>query len=163
MEKGLDMTEQFEQRMKQSQAAKRTNLAQWFVEQAGEQELDLPSGLHVVVRDIDFEELMLAGGIPNTLISMFDELEGLSNQQAVEKFVEKDKMGFYEMVNAYVKACMVEPRLGDVTNLENNILGINDMRGKDKMFIFNWLNREAANVKAFREEEKQSGDPASAV
>ena len=76
--------------MQQSQAAKRTNLSQWFATRVPEQEIDLPSGLHVVAKDIDLEDLILIGGIPNTLVNQLAKVEGMSNAEAVEKIMSED-------------------------------------------------------------------------
>jgi len=147
------MSEQYEQRIKQSQSAKRTNLAEWFAERVPEQEIDLPSGLHVVAKDIDLEDLILIGGIPNTLVNQLAKVEGMSNTEAVEKIMADDPASMGTLLDAYVRAALIEPRVGDETDIQNGVLGIKDIPGKDKFFIFEWMNREASSVKSFREGE----------
>lgn len=140
-------------RMKQSQAAKRTNLAEWWANQFTE--LDLPSGLHVVVRDVDLEDLVATGNIPNGLISVFPELQGMSDEAAATKMLEEHPQSFAELLNQVVKACLVEPEVGMVSDGVSTI-ALKDIRGKDKMFLFNWANRETKQVLPFREGE---GEP----
>ena len=109
-------------RMKQSQAAKRTNLADWWASQ--EEELDLPSGLHVVVRDVDLEDLIASGSIPNTLLAVFPELQGLSDEEASKKMLEEHPQSFADFLDLIVMSCLVEPRVGDVTDPENGIIAL---------------------------------------
>ena len=135
-------------RMKQSQAAKRTNLADWWASQFTE--LDLPSGLHVVVRDVDLEDLIASGSIPNTLMTIFPELQGMSEEEAAKKMLEEHPQSFAEFLNSIVMACLVEPVVGDATDGISTI-ALKDIRGKEKMFLFNWVNREAKQVQRFRE------------
>lgn len=138
--------------LKQSQAAKRTNLADWWANQRVE--LDLPSGLHVVVRDVDLEDLIASGNIPNTLISVFPELQGLSEEAAASKMLEEHPQSFAQFLDAIVKYCLIEPKVGEETNGTDTI-ALKDIRGKDKMFLFNWANREVKQMHPFREGERE--------
>lgn len=144
----------------QSQAAKRTNLAEWWANQFSE--LDLPSGLHVVVRDADIEDLIESGNLPNTLLEVLPELEGMSDKEATRKMMKEHPDSFAILLNGIAKACLVEPKLGEKTDIENGILALSDLHGKDKFFLLNWANREAKQVRPFREgEDKPAQDSQS--
>lgn len=140
-------------RLDQSQAARRSNLAEWYSNQFTE--LDLPSGLHVVVRDVEMEDLLAMGSIPNTMMTLIPELQGLDDQKAAEKMMGEQPESFADFLNAIVKAALVEPAIGDVTDVEKNVIALKDIRGKDKMFLFTWINREVQAVRSFREGENE--------
>lgn len=142
---GLDRT-------KQAQQAKRTNLAEWWANQFVE--LDLPSGLHVVVRDVDIEDLLANGVIPNTLMSLFPELQGMSDEDATKKVIEEHPDSYSDLLSIIVKYCFVEPKVGDVTDGISTI-ALSDIRGKDKRFVFEWANREVKQLSSFREGERK--------
>lgn len=138
--------------LEQSQAAKRTNLAEWWANQF--LELDLPSGLRVTVRDVDMEDLIAMGELPNTLISLLPELQGLEDEAAGLKLMGENPKAFAQLLDGIVKCCLVDPKIGEVSDGETTI-AIKDMRGKDKMFLFNWANREAEKMRPFREGEDE--------
>ncbi len=131
----------------QSQKAKRSNLAKWWAGQITE--LDLPTGLHVLVRDIDIEDLIYGGNLPNTLIEALPELQGMSNEEAGKKIMADHPHAFAQLLDEIAKCCLVEPAIGEKTD-GITTLALKDMRGKDKMFLFNWANREAEAVRPFR-------------
>lgn len=145
-------------RMKQSQQAKRTNLADWWANQFTE--LDLPSGLHVVVRDVDFEDLMALGNVPNTLIGFLPELQGLSDEEAGTRMMKEHPDTFAQLLEQIVKACLVEPAVGEKTDLSSSTIALQDIRGKDRMFLFNWTNREVKQVHPFRDGEREPAESA---
>lgn len=144
------MSEQLEQ-MNQSQHAKRTNLANWWMNQFVE--LDLPSGLHVLVRDVDMEDLVANGTLPNSLLTIFEELEGLDNKAAGEKMMDEHPNEFKTLLDVMSQAALVEPKVGPVTDIEKGIISLSDLRGKDKLHLFTWLQREVGSpeMRSFRE------------
>lgn len=147
------------EQLNQSQSAKRTNLAEWWMNQFVE--LDLPSGLHAVVRDIDMLDLVSNGSLPNTLLSLFPELEGMDNKTAGTKMMEEHPESFKDLLDILVKSAFVEPKIGDKTDIENGILTLSDVRGQDKFFLFTWLQREVGSpeMQTFREGDDKSLAP----
>lgn len=142
-------------RLQQSQTAKRSNLADWWKNQFVE--LDLPSGLHIVARDVDMEDLIATGSLPNSLMSIFPELEGMDDKAAAEKMMRDHPDSFALLMNKLAMAAMVEPKIGDVTDIEKGIISLSDLRGKDKLFLFTWLNREVGTpeTRSFRDGENE--------
>ena len=138
--------------VEQSQKAKRTNLAEWWAQQFTE--LDLPSGLHVVVRDVDMEDLLANNSIPNTLMSFFPELQGMKEEEAIKKLMDEKPESYAELLNIIVKSCIVEPKIGDVSDGVSTI-ALSDIRGKDKRFVFEWANREMKTMEPFREGQSE--------
>jgi hypothetical protein len=138
--------------MEQSQKATRTNLAEWWGKQFAE--LDLPSGLHVVVRDVDIEDLLTSGNLPNTLMEVLPELQDMDEKEAGTRMMSEHPAAFAELLNGIACSCLVEPKIGDVTDGVATI-ALDDLRGKDKMFLFQWANREAKQVRPFREGEDE--------
>lgn len=145
-------------RMKQSEQAKRSNLAEWWACQF--MELDLPSGLHVVVRDVDIEDLIYSGNLPNTLLEVLPELQGMDDQTAGMKMMSEHPQSFAQLLDGIIRACLVEPKVGEETDGISTI-ALSDLRGKDKMFLFNWANREVKQVHPFREGEDEPAEIAS--
>lgn len=141
--------------LQQSQQAKKSNFKEWARENLAHEELTLPSGLTVIVRDIDLEDLASVGAVPNGLIALFPELQGLSNEEAMQKVSKRDPKMLEELMDLSVRAALIEPRIGEKTDIENNMISLSDMRGKDKLAIFQWLTREAASLQSFREGEKE--------
>jgi hypothetical protein len=135
--------------LKQSEDAKRAALAEWRAKRLHEE--ILPSGLPVVLRDVDLASIFVDGNIPNTMIDLVTspEIEGLSNEEVGKKFLTEDSTNFNTLLRTLTTAAMVEPAIaehGDETHIEYSELSFDD-----KMFIFNFVNRDANTVRPFRE------------
>jgi hypothetical protein len=144
------MSEQLN-RLKQAQAARRENLAQFRAKQI--QELPLPSGTVVFLKDVTMTDLMLTGKLPDIMLDMAQETasEGKSNIDL--KNISKNGAEFKGLLDMLVRLCVVEPPIADVGDDEH--LGIDEMNGDDKMAIFNFVNREVEQIKSFREGEDE--------
>jgi hypothetical protein len=138
-------------RVKQSQAAKALNLSEWRKSRL--QEIILPSGLTVTVRDVSMTDLMFSGKLPD---SMLDMAQGAAEQGAQDldlKSLVKNGNDFNQLINELVKLCVIEPPIAEMPDDEH--LGINELNGDDKMFIFNWANREVEKLRPFRDGETE--------
>jgi hypothetical protein len=144
--------------LKQSQADKRVDLAQWRA--ARLHELKLPSGLDVKVRDVDMTDLVLTGAIPNTLVELLgdEETQKLSEEEVGKKMLGENKAEFVTFISVIVKAALVEPAIGDVPD-DTHIM-LDELSFADKMQIFNFINRDANAVRPFRE---GSAEPVAAA
>ena len=131
--------------MNQSIDAKRVNLAEWRARRL--QELDLPSGLHVKVRDVSLTDLALTGRIPNTLMDVIVQAGG--DEAKTQAAVMENAAEFGKMLDVMTKACLVEPAIADVADAEHILL--EEIPSEDKLFLFNHLNREAEQMRSFRE------------
>jgi len=135
--------------VEQSRLDKRVNLAQWRAQRL--KELDLPSGLHVKVRDVSLTDLALTGRIPNTLMDIIMQANG--DEAKTQEVVSQNAAEFGKMLDALTKACLVEPAIGDVPDGDHILL--EELPAEDKLFLFNHLNREAEQMRSFREGESE--------
>jgi hypothetical protein len=137
------------QSLKQSQRAKRSSVAEWRASRLHEE--TLPSGLPVVLRDVDLASIFVDGDIPNTMIDLITspELEGMSNEEVGKKFISEDSSNFNTLLKALAKAALAEPQIGETA--DNTHILYSELSFEDKMFIFNFTNRDANAVRPFRE------------
>lgn len=143
-------------RLDQSQAAKKRNLAEWRASRLHEID-DLPSGLPIIVKDVSLQDLVMMEGveIPNTLLDMmFDndakQVKGaddaLGDSEVILQMM-RSKAEFNQLLNEMVRACLVEPKLGDKPDDEH--ITLEELNFADKMHIFNFLNREVQELRRF--------------
>ena len=155
-------------RVDQSQAAKRKNLAEWRASRLHEID-DLPSGLPIVVKDVGLQDLVMMDGveIPNTLLDMmFDNDQkqakgaddALDDSQVVLNMM-RNKADFNRLLNEMVRACLVEPKLGE--RADDQHITLEELSFADKMHIFNFMNREAQAVRPFPDEPGAAADAQS--
>ena len=143
--------------MMQAQQARAQNLQKWRASRL--HETTLPSGLDVVLRDVDIASIVIEGNIPNTLIDVISapEFQQMGEQEAGTKLMTDHKSDFNMLMKELVTAGLVEPAIGDQAD-EKHIL-YSELTFEDKMHIFNFMNREAQGVRSFRDESQKSGEP----
>lgn len=136
--------------MDQSQAARAEQLKKWRMSRVHEQ--TLPSGLEVTLRDADIQSIIIEGDIPNTLVDLItsEEFQGLNQEDAGAKMLSEHKNDFTSLLRSLIKASLVSPALADAAD-ETHIT-YDELTFEDKMFIFNFLNREAQAVRPFRKQ-----------
>ena len=138
-------------RLQQSQATRRENLAQWRATRS--QELTLPSGLNVWVKDVTMMDLMLTGKLPDGILDFVDQANEQGKTSIDLKQVAKNGPGFNDVMDALIMQCVVEPPIAAMA--DDDHLGLNEISGDDKLFIFNWANREVSELRPFREGEME--------
>jgi len=136
--------------MEQSQNARAEQLKKWRM--SGLHEATLPSGLDVTLRDVDIQSILIEGDIPNTLVDLIgsEEFQGLSEEERTKKFLLEHRSDFNVLMRQIVRGSLVEPKIGETADDEHILYG--ELTFNDKMFIFNYLNREATAVRSFRGE-----------
>lgn len=144
------MTDQLN-RLKQAQAARRETLAQFRAKQI--QELPLPSGTVVFLKDVTMTDLMLTGKLPDIMLDIAQEANESGKNSMDLKKISQNGAEFKELLNVLARLCVVEPPIADVGDDEH--LGIDELSGDDKMAIFNFINREVEQLKSFREGETE--------
>lgn len=144
--------------LKQSEQAKREQLAKWRAQHIHEE--TLPSGLPVVLRDVDLASIFIDGNIPNTMIDLITspEIEGMSNEEVGKKFIGEDSSNFNTFLKALAMAALVEPAIAE--QADETHITYNELSFEDKMFIFNYVNRDANMVRPFREGTAEPAAPA---
>lgn len=141
-------------RLKQSQEAKRAELERW--RKSIYHDAILPSGLKVVLHDVDMTDIMLNGRLPDSIL---DAIEGVADKEKVDlkgllPLMKNNGQDFLQFMNAMVKAAVIEPVIADeATDLS---ISLKELSGADKNFIMEWVNRETPTVKSFREGEAES-------
>lgn len=145
------MSEDPFEKMEQSQNARRKNLAVWRMSRLHEEML--PSGLIVTLRDVSMTDLLFTGKLPTTMLDFAQQAS--SNGAASVDLKELAKTGpdFKALMDEIVKLCLVEPSLSEMADDEHITLA--ELSGDDKMFIFNWANREVEQIRPFREGEAE--------
>lgn len=136
-------------RLAQSQQDRLQQLRKW--RESKRHEVTLPSGLPVVLRDVDIADVMLNGNIPNTLIDLISlpDFQQLSEEEAAKKVMSTDGQGFNALLRQVVEAAFVEPQIGNQAD-DQHIL-YSELSLADKMFVFSFLTRDAQAVRSFRE------------
>lgn len=141
-------------RLKQAEAAREKTIAEWRAKQINEH--TLPSGLVVLMRDVDILALAFNGQIPNTMLGMVEEVARTNGVIQAE-----DLARFGEMVNLMAFACVVEPPIAK--EADETHIGIDELSGADRIEIFMIANREVGNLKTFRTVEGEPVDALSPV
>lgn len=135
-------------RVKQAQAARRKNLAEWRSKKRAE--LDLPSGLTVVVRKANIVDLAISGGIPETLTN---DLMALANGPVEVDAQDLPKLA--PIFDAVARACLVEPAIGETA--DDDHITLEELDFEDKIAIFQWTMEATNALKPFRANGKGDG------
>lgn len=145
------MIEEFKS-MEQSQKAKRKNLAEWRSQRM--HEVELPSGLTVTVRDVSITDLALTGRVPNTLMSAFvDAADSQEAEKIAGEAIQNNAKEFGTLLDVMTEACLVEPRIS--RDPSDETITLSEIPTDDKLFLFNYMNRDVQAVRSFREGEKK--------
>lgn len=108
--------------------------------------LTLPSGLEVRVKKVTLIDLALNGEIPQTLHAATDDLL----RQGEAQLHTAGLVNYGEMIALVLKACLVDPAVG--AESDETHIALKDIEADDKLAIFRWANRGAAQLEKFRAE-----------
>lgn len=152
------------ERLKQSELAKHVNLAEW---RAGQfHPLDLPSGLKVIVRDVDMTDLLLTGLMPPSIIDMAEkaaeaEKAEVDLQEIGSQVMSENREDFLSFLNAITRASLAYPAVvDDVAETDDDHIALSEIKMVDKTAIMEWVNRGAEQIRPFRDGEDE---PVAAV
>lgn len=137
--------------LNKSQQARRKNLAKWRASLI--HDLPLPSGLKVKVRDVTMTDLMLTGKLPDVMLDMAQDASKNGAGSVDLKQLAKNAAELASLMDTLIKLAVVEPPIADQG--DDDHLGLNELNSDDKMFIFNWVNREVEQIRPFREGEAE--------
>ncbi len=129
------------------------DLKAWREKRKGERKT-LPSGLDVTLRRVDLLDLAVQGGIPAPLMKAADKML-IGTNVAVQDFEAAEPV-----INLVVKACVVEPAIGDEDGGDQ--IGVRELPVQDRLAIYNWANSGVAQLKDFRSEARAVTDSALA-
>jgi hypothetical protein len=134
--------------LKKSEQAKRVTLAEWRASRL--HEMDLPSGLHVTVRDVTMTDLLLTGKLPPAFVDIAQDAATKGDSLDLKEFAEKGAE-FRVMLDALVEIALVQPLIG--ASADETHITLEELPNDDKMAIFNFVNREVTALQSFREGE----------
>jgi len=137
--------------LEQSEQAKAENLAKWRSQKL--HEITLPSGLDVVLRDVTMTDLLFTGKLPESMLDMAQVAAENGRTDIDLKALAKNGQDLKFLINELVLLCIVEPQIAETPDEAH--IGLDELDGEDKMFIFNWANREVEQVRSFREGENK--------
>jgi hypothetical protein len=145
----------FNKRINQSQADIRRMLAEWRSNNIEEVELPL-SKFTLRVRDVGVIDLAVTGKIPNT---MMDLVQQLSDNKITETQMMQEHGGeFGALLDLVFMNAVVFPPVAEEP--DDDHISPKDFVYGDKLALFNWVNREANNVRPFRHANGKSAEPA---
>jgi len=136
--------------LKTSVDAKRVNLAEWRASQL--HEMDLPSGLHVTVRDVTMTDLLLTGKLPASFVDLAQEAATKGSSMDLKQLAENGAE-FRVMLDALAEIALVEPQIGPTA--DDSHITLAELPNDDKMAIFNFVNREVTALQSFREGQNE--------
>ena len=143
------MNDQLE-RLKQAQAARRAMLAEWRSQQL--QEVTLPSGLVVFLRDVTVTDLAMTGKLPPSLLDLAEKESEKGKQELNLKELMENVPEINTLLDLLPPLAVVEPPIAEIA--DDDHLGIHEISKADKMFLLQWIFRETAVVQPFRDEGK---------
>lgn len=138
-----------------------------FKKRAKGQPIQLPSGEVVLAKRVELQTFILQGNVPNPLMSVVSEALEKGQKADIAKMVGVDEgkldlemvKDMYEMVNAVVMACIVEPKVHPVPEDEDerddDLLYVDEVDDEDKMFLFQWSSGGTSDLATFREEARK--------
>ncbi len=141
-------------RLEQSQKAKAMNLSEWRKSRVHEH--DLPSGLHVKLRDVDMTDMLATGKLPPMIIdaaekAVADGQTDLDLKKMATEAFKNNGTEILEMIDAFVELTLVEPQVGAVA--DDTHITLSELPLSDKMEIMGLVGDGDDRVKNFREEQ----------
>lgn len=130
-----------------SKVPSKKSLADWRKSRLHDE--TLPSGLTVTLRDVTMTDLMLTGKLPLAFVDMAEKTAKEGSGTIDMKELMKNAADFTVMLDALVILALVEPKIGSTADDEH--ITLTEIPNDDKMHIFNWVNREVAQLTSFRE------------
>jgi len=129
------------------------DLKAWREQRAMGEAFTLPSGLDVKLKRVTLLDLVTQGKIPTTLSAQANEVH-TSGKLPLSRFSE-----FEPLINIVVAACIVEPTV-ELERTHSDRLFVSDLPIDDRLAIFTWAGSEAAPLRKFRGESRESVDAA---
>jgi len=110
----------------------------------------------VLLRDVDLASVAIEGNIPNTLIDLIisEDFQKLSEEEAGKQVMSGNMTDFNALLMQLIKASLVDPLIGDVP--DNKHILYSELTFDDRIYIFNFLSRDAQKVRSFRDESTKS-------
>ena len=132
---------------------KKVSLVDW--RKARRHEMELPSGLSVILRDVDMTDVLMSGKLPSSVIEMSKNAseDEIDLQEVGIAMMQENAAEFVMLLNAITEAALVSPPVGTVSDDEH--VTLDELPMSDKTAIMEWVNRGDAAVRSFRPEERK--------
>ncbi|APU89252.1 MAG: hypothetical protein DYG85_06445 [Chloroflexi bacterium CFX1] len=131
------------------------SLAEW--RESRLHDFPLPSGLNVKLRDVTMTDLLFTGKLPPAFADLAEKASKTGAEIDLKDML-RNAADFRVMLDAMVEIALAEPQIGAEADDEHITLA--ELSNDDKMAVFNWCNREVAQLRSFREGE---AEPVAAV
>lgn len=128
-------------------------LAAWKARLAP-REVELPSGLTVLIRPAELQNLATGGRIPLTLLRQMRAIK----PQKDGSYREEDAAKLAEAIGAVVLAVVVDPKVTKEGG--DDSIAIDDIPYSDQVHIVEEVNRPATDLQPFREQPNGNADAA---
>jgi len=116
--------------------------------------LKLPSGLVVKAKRMEITYMVKKHLFPSNLINLVMKLQSTGGTPRNEE--EAAQMA--NVVDVIVEGSLLEPKITDEPNYDNNEMHIDDLNEQDKVFIYNWCQGGLEQAKSFRERQSSIGN-----
>ena len=129
------------------------SVREWRKRRSTGESMELPSGLVVQVRRVSLLDLVKQGRVPQSLLSMADQVMTAS-QITLDKINEG-----LAVVDLVVKACVIAPQVvdGEVDADDEERISIDELGAEDKLALFNWASPQTvAELRPFSPIETKS-------
>ena len=113
--------------------------------------VELPTGPVVKVRKPKLLDMFASGQIPGELINLSRSSSEAEMEKKIEGSPEARKKTM-EMMNAVVKAAIVEPEIVDEPDYDKQQIHIDDLDMADKLFVYKIAMGGTEELKKFREQ-----------
>jgi hypothetical protein len=140
-----------------------TTAAEFHVSREKGELITLPStGRKVRMKAVKPAELLRLGDIPDVLSDLVvGFLYGSITEEEYKKFFspKEKKEQAIDLINSMELVCrcaLMEPKISDVPDLENNYIVIDDLEDSEQRFIFDLAMLGVTSLKSFRKEQEAS-------
>lgn|SRR5512138_312973 len=145
-----------------------TPASQWVQEAEEGVLIRLRSGNLARVRPVNLDAFIEGGYIPDNLTPVIDEL--INGRETGKRATREDFNNNQQMLDAFCKACFMEPKVADVADPANGVISVKHISDIDKQDLFSFMGASAEDLKRFHPLEEnpvddldsQPGDTASA-
>lgn len=139
-----------------------TSGAQWRKRTRGGVVLTLPSGNVARVRSVSPDTVLRLGKIPDALTPIVADLMTGRIDETKGPSTYEELMGYTEFTNSVIAAALLEPRVVDDPQAEDEI-AIDDIEWVDKEFLVALFGRTTQFLESFRQKQIGHVEPMDAT
>ncbi len=130
------------------------NLQTWRKQRTTGEEMQLPSGLAVKMKQISLMDMAILGDVPTPLTAQVN----MVMERGLQNITVENARQYEEAINLVVKAAVIDPPIGDEST--ETTLAVRELPIIDRLAIFRECNRYAESLRPFRPKQKAPVEPA---